>query len=46
MNTNVADPWERIGWKLLAVLATLIIVGYFWVALEKAIHSIVAFAKL
>jgi hypothetical protein len=41
----VADPWERAGWNTLALAAILIILVSSWVAVEKAIHSIVAFAK-
>jgi hypothetical protein len=40
-----ADPWERIGWRLVALWAILIIIVSIWVALEKARHSVVAFAN-
>jgi hypothetical protein len=45
MNTNVADPWEQMGWRFIGVLATLIILMSLWVALEKAIHSVAALGK-
>jgi hypothetical protein len=40
MNTNAGDPWERIGWNLLALLAVTTIFIYFWITLEKAVHFI------
>jgi hypothetical protein len=46
MNANIADPWERLGWRFIGVLATLIILVSFWMASEKAIRSIVAFGAL
>jgi hypothetical protein len=42
---RAADPWERRGWKLLIFLAVLTIIVSSWVALERAVHSIGAFAK-
>jgi hypothetical protein len=45
MNTNVSDPWERMEWQFIGVLATLIILTASWVALEKAIHSVVALGR-
>jgi hypothetical protein len=40
-----ADPWARMGWKSLVFLAVLIIIVSSWVAFERAVHSIGAFAK-
>jgi hypothetical protein len=46
VNTNTSESWERPGWQLIGVLATLIILMSCWVALENAIDSVVAFVNL
>jgi hypothetical protein len=46
MNANIGDRWERMGWDFIGGVATLIIVVSLWMALEKSIHSFVAFGSL
>jgi hypothetical protein len=47
MNANiVGDPWERMGWHFIGVSATLIILMHCWVALDRAIHFIVALGRI
>jgi hypothetical protein len=45
MNANVAEPWERMGWRFIGVVATLIVLMSFWATLENAIHSVAALGK-
>ena len=46
MNTNVAEPWERMGWRFIGVLATLIVLMSLWATLEKVIHSVASKALI
>lgn len=40
MNTKAGDPWERMEWNVLALLAIMTIFVYFWITLEEAVHFI------